>query len=245
MHVLVTAGNTAVMIDRVRCLTNIFSGRTGAAIALCAHERGHHVTLLTSHPEAIAQLHNPVPGPPRWDCIAYRTFVDLYKLLVQHIGVGASRYDVVIHCAAVSDYLSAGVFAPAAGTAFEPGELTWHGLPPRLQDRKAGKVKSDEPELWLRLVRAPKLIDRIRLDWGFTGILVKFKLEVDVSDDKLREIAETSRLHSGADWMVANTLEGAANWAYLGNGAAYERVSRAELPQRLLEAIERGRRGNG
>ena len=32
MKILVTAGNTQVPIDRVRCITNIFSGRTGTRI---------------------------------------------------------------------------------------------------------------------------------------------------------------------------------------------------------------------
>ncbi len=54
MNVLVTAGNTLVPIDQVRCISNVFTGKTGAAIALCAHGRGHRVTLITSHPEAVA-----------------------------------------------------------------------------------------------------------------------------------------------------------------------------------------------
>ncbi|MGA9855786.1 MAG: phosphopantothenoylcysteine decarboxylase, partial [Gammaproteobacteria bacterium] len=53
MNIFITAGNTLVPIDRVRGITNVFSGRTGAAIARCAWERGHTVTLLTSHPEAV------------------------------------------------------------------------------------------------------------------------------------------------------------------------------------------------
>jgi phosphopantothenoylcysteine synthetase/decarboxylase len=237
MHILVTAGNTLVPIDRVRCLTNIFTGRTGAALALCAHERGHHVTLLTSHPEAIAMP----PPPPRWQCLRYRTFADLADLMAEHITTG--HCDALIHCAAVSDYEAAGVFAPAPGTAFAPGDLSWQGEPPRLVDRSAGKIKSDEPELWLRLVRAPKLIDRVREPWGFGGILVKFKLEVGISEETLLAIAERSRQQSRADWMVANTLEGAPTWAYLGSERGYERVSRRELPRRLLEVLEAQHQG--
>jgi phosphopantothenate-cysteine ligase/phosphopantothenoylcysteine decarboxylase/phosphopantothenate--cysteine ligase len=56
MNLLVTAGNTLVPIDKVRGITNIFTGRTGASIALEAHRRGHGVTLLTSHPEAVHDL---------------------------------------------------------------------------------------------------------------------------------------------------------------------------------------------
>jgi len=107
-------------------------------------------------------------------------------------------------------------------------------------DRSADKLKSDETELWLRLVRAPKLIDRIRTDWRFRGVLVKFKLEVGVSAQRLLEIAERSRRRSEADLMVANTFEGAHNWALLGPlEGDYHRVERADLPVRLLDAVER------
>jgi phosphopantothenoylcysteine synthetase/decarboxylase len=150
----------------------------------------------------------------------------------------------VIHSAAVSDYVSAGIYAAAPGTHFDADSLRWQGDSPALSDRLAGKVKSDEPELWLRLVRAPKLIDFIREPWGFRGTLVKFKLEVGVNDTGLLEIAERSRQHSRADLMVANTLEGAATWAYLGPvGGNYQRIGRRELAGRLLEAVETARGG--
>ena len=90
-----------------------------------------------------------------------------------------------------------------------------------------------------RLVRAPKLIDRFRDPWGFAGVLVKFKLEVGVGEPELVEIAEASRRQSAADLMVANTLEGAADWAYLGPVAGrYDRVPRRDLPDRLIVAVE-------
>ena len=228
MRIFVTAGNTQVPIDRVRCITNIFSGRTGASIALEAHRRGHHATLATSHPETI--------GDSTLRCETYRTFDDLKALMVQHIGKASP--EAVVHCAAVSDYRAAGIFAPAATTRFEAGVWRDDQQHPTLLDRAAGKVKSDEPELWLRLVRAPKLVDKIRADWNYRGVLVKFKLEVGVSEEKLLTIAEASRRQSRADWMVANTLEGAAAWALLGNAAGYRRVTRAELASALLDVIE-------
>lgn len=240
MNVLVTAGNTLVLIDRVRCITNVFSGRTGAATALAAQRRGHAVTLLTSHPEAVTSLCDGEPPAERWAVRRYKTFEDLQSLMSELIPGGG--FDAVVHCAAVSDYLSAGVYAPAPGTGFRPEDGRWEGgdlLGPALLDRSAGKVKSDEPELWLRLVRAPKLVDCIRGEWGFRGVLVKFKLEVGLADDDLLAVAEESRLHSLADLMVANTLEGAKFHAFLGPvGGCYQRVSRRDLATRLLDAIE-------
>lgn len=238
MNLLVTAGNTQTPIDRVRCITNIFTGRTGAAIALEAYGRGHDVTLLTSHPEAVAEMVKPptLLDDVRWHVHLYRTFNDLRDLMARLI---TDRLDGVIHCAAVNDYELGGVFAPVDGTRFDPGTGTWHGQPARLGDRAAGKIKSDQAELWLRLVRAPKLVDMIRGDWGFRGVLVKFKLEVGISDDELLSIAEASRLHSGADLMAANTLEGATAWAYIGPTAnGYERIARRVLAERVLGAVE-------
>jgi phosphopantothenoylcysteine synthetase/decarboxylase len=237
MNILVTAGNTQVLIDKVRCLTNIFTGRTGSRIAQHCHERGHQVTLLTSHPEVAVELWQKPPAE-RWTVLAYRTFEQLQELMASRIP--HCDLDVVIHSAAVSDYLSAGVYAPSPGTRFDPeGRWQSDSGSPSMVDMAADKVKSDAPELWLRLVRAPKLIDRIRTDWGFRGVLVKFKLEVGVSEERLLEIGERSRCQSSADLMVANTLEGASTWAYLGPlDGQYQRISRRELPERLLDVAE-------
>ena len=56
MRWLVTAGNTVTHVDKVRCITNVFSGRTGASIAAQAASCGHSVVLLTSHPEIVSSL---------------------------------------------------------------------------------------------------------------------------------------------------------------------------------------------
>src|ERR1700716_585383 len=125
MNVLVTAGNTRAFIDQVRCLTNIFTGRTGAAIALEALGRGHRVTLLTSRPEAVAELtRDPIVAPDRWQLLAYDTLEDLRILMANHLE--NEEIDAVVHSAAVSDYLAAGVYAPAPGTTLTK-RCTWQG----------------------------------------------------------------------------------------------------------------------
>ncbi|HET6573809.1 MAG TPA: phosphopantothenoylcysteine decarboxylase [Fimbriiglobus sp.] len=220
MNVLVTAGNTQTPIDRVRCVTNIFTGRTGARVAVEAHRRGHAVTFLTSHPEVID---GPAPDPARWRVTQYRTYDDLDRLMGELIPSGG--FDAVIHAAAVSDYAVAGVYAgPAPGAA--PVDA-------------AGKIKSHHDELWLRLVPTAKLVDKVRGEWGFRGVLVKFKLEVGVTESELLAVAERSRLQSAADAMVANAFETRHQWAYLGvRGGPYERLTRSELAPRLLAAVE-------
>src|SRR5947209_18521959 len=113
MNLLVTAGNTLAPVDQVRCLTNVFTGRTGAAIARHAHARGHAVTLLTSHPEAVTEPGEATPpAGERWRLLRYRTFDDLRQGLGERVTAGGLH--ALVHCAAVSDYLAAGVYAPAA-----------------------------------------------------------------------------------------------------------------------------------
>ena len=250
MNFLVTAGNTQSMIDRVRCVTNIFSGRTGAAVARTAWGRGHTVTLATSHPDVLTEFGiNPRDPGERFTVVPYSTFDDLASLMQNQFRTGT--FDAVCHSAAVSDYLPAGTYTPDPGTYYNARTNQWEARsgPPSLTEQKAGKIKSSEPELWLRLVRAPKLVDRVRQPWGFAGILVKFKLEVGIGEQELVEVAEASRRQSDADFMVANTLDGAAHWAYVGPIAErYERVTRRELPDRLVLALEdrfqeRGRNG--
>lgn len=241
MNFFVTAGNTQSLIDRVRCVTNIFSGRTGASVARTAWGRGHTVTLATSNPEVLAEFGvNPRDPGERFTVLPYRTFDDL--AVIMQTQLRATAFDVVCHSAAVSDYLPAGTFTPNPGTFFNARTSQWegnNGAPATLTEQKAGKIKSSEPELWLRLVRAPKLIDRVRHPWGFAGLLVKFKLEVGLNDTELVAVAEASRQQSNADLMVANTLDGASHWAFVGPiRDQYERVPRRELPDRLLLAIE-------
>jgi phosphopantothenoylcysteine synthetase/decarboxylase len=239
MKIVVTAGNTQVPIDRVRCITNIFTGKTGTSIALEAHRRGHDVRLLTSNPEVVQAL-TASPPRSRWNVEPYRTFGELESRMGAAIRDGGA--DAVIHSAAVSDYTSAGIFAPSEHTRFGD-DLRWEsgaGTSASLVDRGAGKVKSDAPELWLRLVRTPKLIDRVRGDWRFKGTLVKFKLEVGLGGDELLRVAEASRTQSRADLMVANTLEGSKKWALIGPlDGKYEHVQRAILPRRLLDILEK------
>lgn len=217
MNILVTAGNTQTPIDQVRCITNIFSGRTGAQIAIEAHRRGHDVTLLTSHPEVIRK---DAPTE-RWATRSYRTFDDLHALMAEL--VPGNRFDALIHAAAVSDFQLAGVYARPDGKAVTES-----------------KISSRHPELWLKLTPTPKLADKVRSPWGFRGLFVKFKLEVGKTGEELREIAARSRAQSDADLIVANTLEGKDMEAFIGDRTGkWERFPRAELASRLLDRLAR------
>lgn len=232
MNIFVTAGNTQTPVDRVRCITNIFSGKTGARIAIEAAQRGHEVTLATSHPEVLDQV---AKDKSQVRIVPYRTFDELEGIMAREIGSG--KYDAVIHAAAVNDYHVAGVYGLSSGTTFDAGRRQWSGKG-EMVPATGGKIKGNHSELWIRMTPAPKLVDKIRTPWGFTGTLVKFKLEVGLSESELIAVGEQARTHSQADWLVANTLEGMNEWAYLlGEKTTQRKINRNELAKCILDVI--------
>ena len=71
-------------------------------------------------------------------------------------------------------------------------------------------------------------------------MLFKFKLEVGIDAERLLAIGRASRTASGADYLVANTLEmveGERAGAYLISDGGEEFVPRAELAARLVREV--------
>ena len=99
MRFVVTAGPTREAIDPVRFISNRSSGKMGYAIAEAALARGHEVTLI-SGPASISP-------PRRAKFIPITTGDELYNAV--HRAVRSC--DVLVMCAAVSDY------KPAAAAA--------------------------------------------------------------------------------------------------------------------------------
>jgi len=155
---------------------------------------------------------------------SYRTYDDLLELMESYY-LHLQPPDIIIHSAAVSDYsveqtfyMKDDVLVPVSGS-----------------DKK---ISSEHKELYLKLVPTEKIVDLIRPAWGFTGQLVKFKLQVGISDEELIEIARRSREHSDADIVVANCLEWSRDRAYIiGRDNEPQNVTRSELPEKLYERL--------
>jgi len=232
---LVTAGNTLTPIDSVRGITNVFTGRTGARIAAQGTVEDFDVELLTSQPGVVEDT---LVDYSRLTLTAFQSFDDLAELMEERVRNGA--FDVVVHSAAVSDYHCAAVFEPTPnaeitdeGTATSPSGRLFQRVD------TSQKIASRHSELWLRLLPTPKLVDQIRRPWGFTGILVKFKLEVGVSDEELLHRSRAALLQSEADLVVANTLESMHNRAYFVFKDSVEAIERPRLPSRLIAAVNK------
>lgn len=228
---LVTAGNTRERIDDVRDWGNIFTGGTGLAIANALAAAGP-VELLTSnlaHLESLTDFRTP----NRIEGVSFGSHADLKRALAER--TARTAYHAVFMTAAVADYTPAGAFRVVERKTLDDGRETWI-----VENAQAGKIKSDFDEVAFLGRRSEKLVDLFRTAWGFKGLLVKFKLEVGVPVDRLLRIAEASRTASGADYIVANTLDmvkGPSAGAYLLGEGFNEWVPREDLPARLLRCV--------
>lgn len=245
MRFLVTAGNTREKIDRVRDWGNIFTGATGLRIARALAEVGD-VDLLTSNRAHLAELSGDSPASadsatsgrsslPRIAGSAFTNHAELRGALAALMARQA--YDAVFMTAAVADYRPAGTFAVLARERTADGAERW-----LVRDVQAGKVKSHHDAIAVLGERTEKLIDLFRTEWNHRGLLVKFKLEVGIDTPELIRIGQASRSASGADYLVANTLdmiEGPSAGAFLLSEGGEEWVPRDELPVRLVRLVRR------
>jgi phosphopantothenate-cysteine ligase/phosphopantothenoylcysteine decarboxylase/phosphopantothenate--cysteine ligase len=239
LRILVTAGNTREAIDRVRDWGNIFTGNTGYNIArtlkssLAATGHNTHVDLCTSNPEHLSSARRQ-----DIETHAFRSHADLNALLDRLMN--KARYDAIYMTAAVADFRPAGAFEIVERIQRDDGTETWTVRP-----ADAPKITSSLRALALLGEPTEKIVDRFRRDWAFAGHLVKFKLQVEMSDEELIRIAEASRLASQADLIVANTLAMTAGpdaGAFLIDPAGATRVTREELPSKLVDRLRKALR---
>lgn len=226
---LVTAGNTREAIDTVRDWGNIFSGNTGFNIARALVQVGQ-VDLLTSNEQHLQQVH--AEGQANLHAFGFKSHVDLIKAIEDRMK--ANEYHGIFMTAAVSDYRPVRTFAVLSRQPTgEGGQEQWI-----VRDVQAQKIRSTHSAIAILGEPTEKIIDLFRTRWKFNGLLVKFKLEVGITPEQLIEVGQKSRKASGADYLVANTLDmlhGSRAGAYLLSDAGSEWIARPELAGRLTQ----------
>jgi phosphopantothenoylcysteine synthetase/decarboxylase len=230
MRFLVTAGSTRQPIDKVRDWGNIFTGNTGYDIARELMKLGV-VDLFTSNKDHLARV---LLGQfPNLRAYGFSSHADL-KAGLETVML-QEQYDAVFMTAAVSDYNPAGAYALLDRKIQDDGTEIW-----TVKNAQAGKVKSNFDQVAIRGERTEKIVDLFRTQWDHKGILVKFKLEVDIPTERLLQIGQESRAASGADYLVANTLAmvaGETPGAYLISNAEPRWISRKDLPVELAKLV--------
>jgi len=173
MKVLITGGATWIKIDKVRILTNVFTGKTSVYLASYFARKNCDVTLLLNT-HCIDRL------PKKIKIIPFRYFEELRKILIEELK--RNKYDIIVHTAAVSDYLFKHSFK--------------------------GKIPSGRSRFEIKLTVAPKLTSIIR-HYAKGAYLVQFKLET--SKGTLITRAKESMFRNKFDAVVANSLNDLRN----------------------------------
>ncbi len=183
MKILITGGGCREAIDNVRCVTNTSTGKTSAIIADYFSRQGCQVTVLTAA-SAIK---------PQGRC-TIRSFVsgaDLGHLLEEELTT--QEYQLVIHAAAVSDFIPETVIMDGVSVAAGP----------------EGKIPSGS-SMTLTFKAAPKLADRIK-GWAKEGghrepTVVCFKLTSGADLEKVLAACKAILSRGAADFVIANDI---------------------------------------
>ncbi len=235
MRFLVTAGNTREKIDAVRDWGSIFTGDTGFAIATALAAAGE-VDLLTSNRLHLAQVQASTTHPQRMHASGFTSHEQLKGALAALMST--QRYDAIFMTAAVADYKPVRVYEVETREPLNDGagRERWS-----VRDAQAAKVKSTHDAIAVFGQRTEKLVDLFRREWRHRGLLVKFKLEVGLAQEELIRAGQQSRKSSGAEYLVANTLdmvEGEPAGAFLLSDQGHEWVPREQLAQRLVQLVQ-------
>ncbi|MFA5100366.1 MAG: phosphopantothenoylcysteine decarboxylase [Candidatus Omnitrophota bacterium] len=150
----------------------------------------------------------PAPGA-RIKVLRFRYFDDLKKLLKDEL---LQQYDAIIHSAAVSDYKPA-VIAHS-------------------------KIKSSIKSWTCKLVRTPKLIDRIK-KVAPNSFTVGFKFDPRTTKNSLINAAEQLMRSSNLDAIVANTVINGKYQAYLltGTNVSGSIGSKKDLVKKVIKLL--------
>ncbi len=169
-----TAGSTVEHIDPIRVITNLSSGKMGIAIAEGALLAGAKVTLVYGHGSDGTR----VPMKIR-NVIKVNTSREMEMTILSELS--SKRYDIVIFCAAITD------FAP--------------------QQTSPKKIETKKGKFVLPLLPTTKIVDRVKpIRRNNKLFLVAFKAEHDVSDSYLINKAFQKLHECDGDLVIANDL---------------------------------------
>jgi phosphopantothenoylcysteine synthetase/decarboxylase len=234
-HVVVTAGGASEPIDAVRSWGNPFTGRTGMAIADAVRQFADVTVLLARSAQPVITVTESRPG--KLTVYPYTTSAELAEQLKTIV---LSQPAAIFMTAAVSDY------RPVKVVRILEQQSLGDDYPQQsrllVEDVGGSKIKSDYEAIAVLGVRNPKIIDMVRFDWGYKGLVYKFKLEAGVTEDELIQIAVASRKASKADVIVANTMEmvdAKTGGAWVIDDIGQRRVGRATLAAELADDLRR------
>jgi phosphopantothenoylcysteine decarboxylase/phosphopantothenate--cysteine ligase len=165
--ILIIGGSTSESIDDVRFISNRSSGKTTLSFVINAFYRGGEVELWYGCSREVI--------PKFINTINFYSIKDLIKLLKTK---DISKFDIIILCAAISDYTI---------------------------DKVQGKIKTNKKKLILELKPSPKIISILR-ERAPNSIIVGFKLGED--EKNVIKEAKNLLKENKLNFVVANVISG-------------------------------------
>ena len=196
MKILITSGGTKIPIDRVRSITNMSRGTFGSRIAdaffndglkafRTKNEHGTPIEKITffmakgSRKPTFQSMNDETyeDGYRPIEYVEYSTFDD-YKSGIEEL-LKNEKYDLIVVAAAVSDY----------------GVANYYN----------GKYRSREDDMYIKLVKLPKILPIMR-KLAPESVICGFKLLVDSTDDELLDAMKKQIAESDVDLVIGNDL---------------------------------------
>ncbi|MDK2790480.1 MAG: phosphopantothenoylcysteine decarboxylase / phosphopantothenate---cysteine ligase [Methanothermococcus sp.] len=163
--VLILTGGTAEFIDKVRVISNLSSGKTGVSLAESFCKEGLEVEVI-----------NGLGMEPSYYINSHKV-TTTEEMLNKALELGKNA-DVIISCAAISDYKPENTFE--------------------------GKISSDE-ELVIKLKKNPKVLAELRKKFP-DKIIIGFKAEYGLKKEELIEKAKERLEEYNLNMIIANDL---------------------------------------
>ena len=207
MNIVITAGGTEEPIDSVRKITNMSTGKLGAIIAeefLNEWDKENWQDL--SNDNMIYYICNKKSVIPQYPAhmknhitIIETTDTDSVQNAIQDIPL-KENISMFIHSMAISDYCVQGAYKQEIyGDAFPT-------ISNMIPIDTSSKMKSDNDEIFLKLVKTPKIIDGIKNIFQ-NASLISFKLMNDVTEEELIQTARNQVKRTKSDVVIANDLK--------------------------------------
>ena len=197
--ILITYGGTAEDIDGVRFISNMSTGKTGAAIAEELFLGGNEITTLRAR--------NSFETKFNVESKVFSSFED-YRVKIEKL-LAEKHFDVIIHLAALSDY------SPAL---LEKDNNTF---PLPLQS----KLASDSDNIKIMFKKNVKVINSLkRLSKNPNVIVIGFKLTNQVEESDIPNIIKKMFADSDIDYAVHNDLSSRTFSDEQTNFTVYDKV---------------------
>lgn len=203
MKIIITSGGTSEPIDSVRKITNNSSGRLGSLMAekLCELKSVDKIFYVCSK-SAILPINSKIETKI---VSTVDSLLQTLKTTIQN-----EKIDYVIHAMAVSDY-KVDYVTTSNILSEELHDMTTKDIKTKLQTQNLRlisdkKISSNMDELFIKLIKTPKVIAQIK-KWDKNIKLIGFKLLVDVSQKELINVAYDLLKANDCEFVIANDLK--------------------------------------